>query len=119
MEQRVFVAGGTGYMGRELIPLLVERGHQVRAVVRKGSEAKVKGSCEVCTGNVLDGESYREQVTDCDTFIHLVGVPHPSPPKRASLSRSTFGRRRKQSGLRGQQEYGISSMSAWLIRRQS
>jgi uncharacterized protein YbjT (DUF2867 family) len=81
MGKRIFITGGTGYMGGELIPLLLERGHQVRAVARKGSESKIQTSCEVCTGNVLDGESYREQVTGRDTFIHLVGVPHPSPAK--------------------------------------
>lgn len=37
----VFIAGGTGYMGRRLIPRLLERGHKVRALVRRGSEFKL------------------------------------------------------------------------------
>ena len=32
-------------------------------------------------GNALDGDSYAPQLAGCDTFIHLVGVPHPSPSK--------------------------------------
>jgi nucleoside-diphosphate-sugar epimerase len=31
MTVRVFVAGGTGVMGRQLVPQLVARGHQVTA----------------------------------------------------------------------------------------
>jgi nucleoside-diphosphate-sugar epimerase len=31
MVVRVFVAGGTGVIGRRLVPQLVARGHQVRA----------------------------------------------------------------------------------------
>ena len=31
MVMRVFVAGGTGVMGRRLVPRLVARGHQVMA----------------------------------------------------------------------------------------
>jgi len=37
MKQKVFIAGGTGYMGSRLIPLLVARGHEVKALVRPGS----------------------------------------------------------------------------------
>ncbi|HEX5135208.1 MAG TPA: NmrA family NAD(P)-binding protein, partial [Thermoanaerobaculia bacterium] len=34
----VFVAGGTGYIGRPLVAALLARGHGVRALVRPGSE---------------------------------------------------------------------------------
>ena len=37
----VFITGGTGYLGRPLIAQLLARGHQVRALVRPGSESKV------------------------------------------------------------------------------
>src|SRR3954447_1068293 len=81
MRHRIFMTGGTGYMGRALIPLLVERGHRVTALVRPGSETKLKAPCEIFTGNAFDGDSYRARLRECDTFIHLVGVPHPSPAK--------------------------------------
>jgi uncharacterized protein YbjT (DUF2867 family) len=79
--RRVFITGGTGYLGSELIPVLLERGHRVRALIRPKSRGKVTGGCEVVTGNALDANSYRKLVRPCDTFVHLVGVRHPSASK--------------------------------------
>jgi uncharacterized protein YbjT (DUF2867 family) len=76
-----FITGGTGYMGRKLIPQLLQRGHQVRALVRPGSEGKLPPGCEVVLGNALDAASYADKVQGCATFVHLVGVAHPSPAK--------------------------------------
>lgn len=81
MQHRVFITGGTGYMGSRLIPILIERGHQVAALVRDGSETKIKARCEILVGNALDSSSYCAQLAKYDTLIHLVGVPHPSPAK--------------------------------------
>ena len=84
-SRRVFIAGGTGYIGTALIPILLERGHRVRALVRPGSKAKLPAACEVVSGNALDANSYRQLIRPADTFIHLVGVPHPSPAKAAEF----------------------------------
>ena len=83
--RRVFITGGTGYIGTGLIPILLERGHRVRALVRPGSKAKLPAACEVVSGNALDANSYRQLVRPADTFIHLVGVHHPSPSKAAEF----------------------------------
>lgn len=77
----VFIAGGTGYMGRALIPQLLTRGHQVRALVRPGSEAKLPPGCRPVTGNALDSSTFAGQVKGADIWVHLIGVPHPSPWK--------------------------------------
>jgi nucleoside-diphosphate-sugar epimerase len=37
----IFVAGGTGYIGGQLLRELVRRGHAVRALARRGSEGKL------------------------------------------------------------------------------
>ena len=39
--RNVFAAGGTGYVGRAVLPLLVARGHAVRALVRPGSASRL------------------------------------------------------------------------------
>ncbi|MGH9494556.1 MAG: SDR family oxidoreductase [Candidatus Sulfotelmatobacter sp.] len=84
-KHSVFIAGGTGYMGQELIPSLLERGHEVRALVRPGSEKKLPFGCASVSGSALDATSYASKIAPSDTFIQLVGVPHPSPAKAAQF----------------------------------
>jgi uncharacterized protein YbjT (DUF2867 family) len=84
-SRRVFITGGTGYIGSSLIPILLERDHRVRVLVRPGSKAKLPAECEVVSGNALDANSYRQLVRPADTFIHLVGVPHPSAATAAEF----------------------------------
>ncbi len=68
-------------MGSRLIPELLTRGHKVRALVRSGSEHKLPSSCTLIRGNALDGSTYANAIEPADTFVHLIGVPHPSPAK--------------------------------------
>ena len=81
----VFVAGGTGYMGQRLIARLLDRDHEVRALVRPGSEKKLPSGCTSVLGNALEGASYANQIAPADTFVQLVGVAHPSPAKAAEF----------------------------------
>ncbi|MGZ3239812.1 MAG: SDR family oxidoreductase [Burkholderiaceae bacterium] len=77
----VFITGATGYMGRSLITALLARGHQVRGLVRAGSEHKLPTGCEAVVGDALNADSYVQAIAPTDTLIHLVGVPHPNPSK--------------------------------------
>jgi uncharacterized protein YbjT (DUF2867 family) len=77
----VFITGGTGYIGRPLISALVNRGHRVRPLSREGSQSKLPPGCEVVIGNPLAKSSFEKQIRPGDTFVQLVGVPHPSPAK--------------------------------------
>jgi nucleoside-diphosphate-sugar epimerase len=81
----VFVTGGTGYVGRPLITQLLASGHEVRALVRSGSEKKLPPGCHAIPGNALDGKSYASKIAPADTFVHLVGVSHPNPSKAAEF----------------------------------
>ena len=81
LSRKVIVTGGTGYIGRRLVPKLIQENRQVTVVVRKGSESKVPPGCVGFTANVLDGDTYADRVTSEHTFVQLVGVPHPSPAK--------------------------------------
>ncbi len=87
MSRQIFVAGATGYLGRAVIPRLIERGHGVRALVRPGSEKKLPPGCEPVAGDALQESTFATRVAPADTFLQLVGVPHPSPAK-AALFRS-------------------------------
>jgi uncharacterized protein YbjT (DUF2867 family) len=75
------MTGGTGYIGSRLIPLLAAHGHEVAALVRPGSQPKLPAACTPVLGDALEGASYCRHLREGDTFIHLVGVAHPSPAK--------------------------------------
>jgi uncharacterized protein YbjT (DUF2867 family) len=79
--RQVFVTGGTGYIGRRLIPMLLERGHGIAALARPGSHGKLPPGCTPVLGDALEGDSYARHLGACDTFVQLVGVAHPSPAK--------------------------------------
>lgn len=81
IPRNVFLTGGTGYMGSRLIPLLLARGHKIRALTRQGSEGKLPAGCEIVTGNALEKDSFTAKIQPSDTFVQLVGVAHPSPSK--------------------------------------
>ncbi|MCI0692888.1 NAD(P)H-binding protein [candidate division KSB1 bacterium] len=80
-QHRIFIAGGTGYMGTRLIAMLLQRGHEVCALARQGSAQKLPPGCAPIIGNALDKNSYAEHSRLADTFVHLVGVSHPNPSK--------------------------------------
>ena len=72
-------------MGAPLIRGLIARGHRVRALVRPGSETKLNAACEPVSGNALDVSSYESRIAPSHTFVHLLGVAHPSPAKAAEF----------------------------------
>ena len=77
----VFMTGGTGYIGSRVIPMLIERGHTVRALVRPGSEKKLPQGAWPILGNALSASTFARYIAPSDTFLQLVGVAHPSPSK--------------------------------------
>src|SRR5712692_123797 len=81
----VFLTGATGYMGRRLAAELERRGQPVTALVRQGSEAKAPPGCATVIGDALNAASYRDRVPQGCSFVHLVGVAHPSPAKAAEF----------------------------------
>src|SRR4051812_27633481 len=90
MGRQVFITGATGFMGQRLVPLLLERGHTVKALVRKGSEAKAPAGTAIVVADPLETDSYTKAICPADTFIHLIGVAHPSPSKAEQFREIDF-----------------------------
>ena|SRR5438309_2066668 len=106
MSHHVFVTGGTGYIGRRLLPLLLERGHEVAALVRQSAIHKLPPGARPIVGDALKMDSYTDQVRGADTFLHLIGVPHPSPAKAAQFR--TIDLVSAQVALKAAREAGVA-----------
>ncbi|HEY7928890.1 MAG TPA: complex I NDUFA9 subunit family protein [Steroidobacteraceae bacterium] len=75
----IFVAGATGFVGRELVVRLVRAGHQLRIVTRNAKHADELlplASVEVGAGNVYNIDFLRTCLIGCDVAINLVGALH-------------------------------------------
>ena len=77
----VFIAGGTGYIGKRLIKILLQKGYRVIALVRKGSESKVPKGAEIINADPFDPASFSKSLPANAVFVQLLGVAHPSPKK--------------------------------------
>lgn len=69
------VTGATGFLGRHLLPLLTERGHSLRALVRAGTEeaALRELGVEIARGDILDEAAVRSAAEGCGLVFHLAG----------------------------------------------
>lgn len=76
MAQRVFVTGGTGFVGKSVIRALLAQGFLVRLLVRPGSEQDLKGfeSIDRVPGDVMKPEGLAPSVEGCSALVHLVGI---------------------------------------------
>lgn len=69
---RAFVTGGTGFIGGNLIRLLLSQGHEVRALARKGSDQRNLAGLpvEAIEGD-LTSPGLRDAIAGCDAVFHL------------------------------------------------
>ena len=77
----IFVTGGTGFLGVNLVRLLVGRGHRVRLLARPNCNRLGLDSdlIEFSSGDVTDAESVRAAMRGCDQVYHLAAWVQISP----------------------------------------
>src|SRR5262245_60579512 len=94
MAQKVFVTGGSGFVGREVVRELLGRGHQVGALVRDGKldlGADVDASrVRIVRGDLFDPAALGEGMRDADAVVHLVGIIMERPAKGVTFERIHF-----------------------------
>lgn len=89
-QQTVFVTGGTGFLGMYTLPVLLQRGHQVRCLVRKGSETKLgalRDRVEIVNGDLTVPGSLKGSMSGCDAVIHMAGLLEETPEDNLTYGR--------------------------------
>jgi NADH dehydrogenase len=69
---RIFVTGGTGFVGRHIIAAL--GGRPLRLLVREPANQAEAGAADLVRGDVTDPASLAGTMDGCDTVIHLVAI---------------------------------------------
>jgi uncharacterized protein YbjT (DUF2867 family) len=94
----VLVTGATGFIGRRLVPELVERGMTVRAMTRR-PEA-YDGPGEPVGGDVNDADSLTDALKGVDVAIYLVhSLDDPEFERKDAEAARTFGRVAAEAGV--------------------
>jgi NADH dehydrogenase len=75
---KIFIAGGTGFVGTHLVRALREKGHELRLLVHRRSPGSREGLDQV-EGDVASLESFEQTVNGCDAVINLVGIIREFP----------------------------------------
>lgn len=79
----VFVTGGTGFLGCEIVQALIEAGHDTRVLVRTNSthgSSHLPKAAERVNGDIL-GPDLDKLILGADAVIHLVGIIREFPSR--------------------------------------
>jgi NAD(P)-dependent dehydrogenase (short-subunit alcohol dehydrogenase family) len=74
-SRSLVITGATGYLGRPLAALALERGYRVCAVVRPGSEGRVPPGGLITTGDPFAIDALAASLSPDVTLVHLIGTP--------------------------------------------
>lgn len=80
---RVFVTGGTGFVGSHVVEKLLEQGHEPVCLVRETSDTEHLDELGVETylGSLTEIDGLRPALQDCEAVVHIAGVVKVPEPR--------------------------------------
>ncbi len=87
MINKVFVAGGTGFVGSHVINALFARGLGVKALSKNDSRGFMPDGAEIVPGDILSPDGWKDSVSDCSAFINLVGIIREYPKEGVTFDK--------------------------------
>ena len=70
---KVFITGGTGFIGNHLVKRLLETDHELVCLAREKSKTQFleDSGVKIIIGDVTDKNSFQNSLEGCDWLIHL------------------------------------------------
>jgi NADH dehydrogenase len=87
MQGRVFVTGGSGFVGSSVIGELISRGRAVNALVHRGILPASDPLLREVRGDVFDPDVLDHAMRQCEAVIHLVGIIMEKPMQGVTFQR--------------------------------
>ncbi len=84
---KVFVTGGSGFVGTEVIRQLLAAGHEVRSLVHSKTAASSAPQLEIWPGDATRPETLSGALAGCEAVIHLIGIIREFPDKQVTFQR--------------------------------
>ena len=96
---QLLVTGASGFVGRALVPALLDAGHEVRAMTRRPDS--YDGPGEAVRGDVDDAESLATALAGCEVAYYLVhSLDHRDFARRDAAAARAFGDAAAAAGVR-------------------
>lgn len=76
---KLLVLGASGKCGNWIVKLALDRGHQVRVVVREETFFNPPEDVEVFRGSVLDPKVLLDAIDGCDAVVSALGIKRKNP----------------------------------------
>jgi dihydroflavonol-4-reductase len=90
---KVLLTGATGFVGAAVLRQLLDRGDQVRVLVRESSDRRnLEGlDCEMCIGDLNDKESLTDALNECQAVFHVaadyrIWARHPEEMTKTNVA---------------------------------
>ena len=71
---KIAITGATGHLGSAIIPLLLEKGYSINALVREDAHSLKDMPVEIIKGDLLEVDSLKILMKDCDALIHCAAI---------------------------------------------
>jgi nucleoside-diphosphate-sugar epimerase len=84
MRESVFVTGGAGFVGRQLVERLTEHGYRVRALVRRAPEKAFDPHVEMVIGDLNEPATYATRLANVAAVVHAALTDDFSQEPRAT-----------------------------------
>jgi farnesol dehydrogenase len=84
---KVLLTGGTGFVGKNVARALAARGHDLRLIVREGSNVSGLPAAEIVQGDVGDAAALRRAAEGCQAILHMAALVKMWVPEREEFAR--------------------------------